>query len=204
MSVPLRSSRPPEVDAVAGDVGHRHTLDMDTRATNVDRMRVLKVGVERSAPSIRAVDRQVVDADVARVGDTPHGSLIGGRPRRTEGRSVPLDANPLGFASPSGPSIRNTRSLRTTRPNDSGPRQPRPEVSSVASVEQSRGMSARARAAVPLSDRRCRRARPRRSVALWSSQSVVRPRRTQALCPPRPIAFERATSAWTRRASFGT
>ena len=33
---------------------------------------------------------------------------------------------------------------------------------------------------------------------------AARPRRTQPLWPPRPIAFDRATSTWTRRASFGT
>ncbi len=32
----------------------------------------------------------------------------------------------------------------------------------------------------------------------------TRPRRTQPLCPPRPIAFERATSTCCSRASFGT
>src|SRR4029079_1741173 len=36
------------------------------------------------------------------------------------------------------------------------------------------------------------------------SYSAVRPKRTHALWPPRPIAFESATSTWTRRAAFGT
>ena len=34
--------------------------------------------------------------------------------------------------------------------------------------------------------------------------SIARPKRTQPLWPPRPIAFESATSTCTRRASFGT
>src|SRR5436190_2249920 len=33
---------------------------------------------------------------------------------------------------------------------------------------------------------------------------ATRPTNTQPLCPPRPIAFERAMSTCTRRASFGT
>ena len=32
----------------------------------------------------------------------------------------------------------------------------------------------------------------------------TRPSRTQALCPPNPMAFESATSTSARRASFGT
>ena len=37
-----------------------------------------------------------------------------------------------------------------------------------------------------------------------SARYPARPSRTQALCPPSPIAFESATSTSTRRASFGT
>ena len=45
----------------------------------------------------------------------------------------------------------------------------------------------------------CRGLTPNRSVG-----QPARPKRTQPLWPPRPIAFESATSTCTRRASFGT
>ena len=58
----------------------------------------------------------------------------------------------------------------------------------------------------------CNETWPRRGVPLrppepWSSDPLrqgARPSSTHALCPPRPIAFESATSTCTCRASFGT
>src|SRR5262249_4125284 len=46
-------------------------------------------------------------------------------------------------------------------------------------------------------------------LSLWPERlqkqaQSTRPSRTQALCPPRPIAFESATFASASRASFGT
>ena len=42
------------------------------------------------------------------------------------------------------------------------------------------------------------------SVTGLSLDTATRPNRTQPLWPPRPIAFDSATSTCTRRASFGT
>jgi len=45
---------------------------------------------------------------------------------------------------------------------------------------------------------------PLRTAGSSSVASQTRPIKTQPLCPPRPIAFESATSILASRASFGT
>ena len=55
-----------------------------------------------------------------------------------------------------------------------------------------------------LAERRRRAEFALRPHAGGCGDSVARPKRTQPLWPPRPIAFESATSTWTWRASFGT